>query len=204
MLKKEFRTNQFGRLIHRDVVIYTHKRLVKTQRAQVVSFKFASKYNNRESVMFDNMFLVTLVISIICGMVTNAIATNKGRSGAWFFVGLLFGPIGILVALIISKDSDELGRQGVETGDNRKCPFCAEIIKAEAKICRFCQKELSLRPEPIASSFDQTEEALRKNGYSLDKTPFGWIVFEPSGETVMFESEVSLLEYASNKGFKLA
>lgn len=26
--------------------------------------------------------------------------------------------------------------------DERKCPFCAEVIKKEAKICRFCNREL--------------------------------------------------------------
>lgn len=29
-----------------------------------------------------------------------------------------------------------------ESGDTMECPFCAEIIKAKAKICRFCGREL--------------------------------------------------------------
>jgi hypothetical protein len=29
-----------------------------------------------------------------------------------------------------------------KTVDKKKCPFCAELIKVEAKICRFCQKEI--------------------------------------------------------------
>ena len=36
------RPSRFGRLIHSGIVIYTHKRLVKIQRAQVVYFKCAS------------------------------------------------------------------------------------------------------------------------------------------------------------------
>lgn len=33
----------------------------------------------------------------------------------------------------------------------RKCPFCAEIIRSEAKICRFCQRDL-----PRGGSEDST------------------------------------------------
>jgi hypothetical protein len=33
----------------------------------------------------------------------------------------------------------------------RKCPFCAEIIRSEAKICRFCQRELPAEPTEDSS-----------------------------------------------------
>jgi len=32
--------------------------------------------------------------------------------------------------------------EGPTRGDTRSCPFCAEVIKAQATICRFCQREL--------------------------------------------------------------
>jgi hypothetical protein len=31
---------------------------------------------------------------------------------------------------------------GAEQGPTRVCPFCAETIKAAAKVCRFCNREL--------------------------------------------------------------
>jgi uncharacterized membrane protein YdbT with pleckstrin-like domain len=31
-------------------------------------------------------------------------------------------------------------------GVTKECPFCAEIIKAKAKVCRFCNRELPVEP----------------------------------------------------------
>jgi hypothetical protein len=72
------------------------------------------------------------------------IASNKGRSAAgWFFGSILISPLlgGIIVACLPTL-TGKLEQRAMSSGEMRKCPHCAELVKAEAKICRHCQREL--------------------------------------------------------------
>lgn len=52
--------------------------------------------------------------------------------------GLLAGAAGIVFLLTKSLPSSDS-----QVSSTRKCPFCAEQIQAEAKICRFCGKTMN-------------------------------------------------------------
>jgi hypothetical protein len=85
----------------------------------------------------------SLIIVILIGLIPAAIAQSKGHSfGAWWFYGSALFIVALPHSLLIKTDTKQLEREQLETGTSRKCPFCAEIVKAEAKVCRFCGRDL--------------------------------------------------------------
>ena len=83
-----------------------------------------------------------LFITWIClGIVGAMISNTKGNSGCGgFLLGILLGPIGLLIAFF-SSDNEKVKRQN--KGYTKKCPYCAEFVKPDALICKHCGSNLS-------------------------------------------------------------
>ena len=84
-----------------------------------------------------------LILWIACGIAGGIILSNKGRSGCGgFALGFLLGPIGVVITLVMSADQRSLEQASLSSGEMRKCPSCAELIRIEARKCRFCGSEV--------------------------------------------------------------
>ncbi|CCQ09294.1 hypothetical protein PALB_1310 [Pseudoalteromonas luteoviolacea B = ATCC 29581] len=98
----------------------------------------------------------------ICGVVAAIIASGKGLgAGLWFVIGLLLGPFGVLCSLFVSKNNEKLQNQALAVGELKKCQFCAELIKGEANICRFCNREQEELQEAVHKTMGSIHKKLQ-------------------------------------------
>jgi hypothetical protein len=100
-------------------------------------------------------FLVYLFLAILFGVY----ASKKRRSGVgWFFLSLLVSPIITLIFLFIL---------GPSHSSLKKCPRCAEEVKIEAMVCRFCNYEF-----PQSNQFPKSD----KKAGNVASTPISRVI----------------------------
>lgn len=119
------------------------------------------------------------LVWILFGIASAVVGTQKGRSGCgWFAIGMLLGPFGLLFSLLVSSEKEEPTKVivvGTPEGSptladprldirtqitklERPCSECAEVIKAEAKVCRFCGNRFTA--EEVAGRVGEAQAAL--------------------------------------------
>jgi hypothetical protein len=84
-----------------------------------------------------------VLLVIIAGIVGSIIAIRKGRSPIlWFFLCAI---VPLLIAVIIVLPPLVSKRY------TKTCPYCAEIIKEDAKFCKHCGKEQPIEMVKVSS-----------------------------------------------------
>lgn len=85
-----------------------------------------------------------LIIAALIGLIPAVIAQSKGYSFvAWWVYGAALFIVALPHSLLLKRNEREIEGRQLSTGDSKKCPFCAEIIKREAVVCRYCGRDIA-------------------------------------------------------------
>ena len=99
------------------------------------------------------MTLVAMFWALMGALIGYSASQARGYSAvAGVIGGLLLGPLAFLMFFVSSV---------TRAGRRRKCPACAEWVKAEATICKHCRQPLTPVAHTVSDDFDRFVQARR-------------------------------------------
>lgn len=115
------------------------------------------------------MVFFALLVWIVLSLLVAIVATKKGRSFiAFLLLALITSPlISAIILLVLGDDNATVTQRDVKKGISKKCPQCAETVKVEAKICRYCNYEF---PEVLTEN-GASASTLSQETTSIEEDP---------------------------------
>lgn len=110
------------------------------------------------------------IVCAIIGLIPAFIAAKKGKNFLlWWLMGSLVWIVALPLAILIKPEQKVLDQTRLAQG-MKKCPYCAEIIRGEAIVCRYCGHAISLSEDNKIEEIKDTTSENRGQDWQGKKT----------------------------------
>lgn len=112
---------------------------------------------------------------------------------------------GVIGALLVAFAGGSARTSQLGLSENRKCPFCAESIKKEATICRYCGKEVTNELNHLDSEVQAAVSRLQTHAFSVQRLEGQkWIVSKESKQILHYpNSHIELIAVAEKEAAEI-
>lgn len=89
------------------------------------------------------IFLILWIFTWPLSLMAVYLAWKKGYTPfKWIIYGLLVPFVAVLHASLLKTDWQAMENRQLADGHHIKCPYCTEVIKKGASVCRYCHRDL--------------------------------------------------------------
>jgi hypothetical protein len=89
------------------------------------------------------------IATLLSGYIGMTVWKNKGGDpGGGFIFCALLGTLGVLIFVLAKPGQKEITRVARSQGLS-PCPYCMELIKREARVCRYCGHDVAPAPAGV-------------------------------------------------------
>lgn len=91
------------------------------------------------------VFAVWIIGSVLAGW----FADTRGRCGPCYAVlALVLSPlVAFLILFVVGPNEEKMEERKLEDSGTKRCPYCAELVKEAAIVCKHCGRDLAATKE---------------------------------------------------------